>query len=205
MDLENLVARDWRGAYGEAPLQRRQKRRQRQRANAKVGRALRRFVQRRGHRNGPFQEFLLDQSQRAIVGYLDFLFGPMNLPEDLYLNTTILDPLYKSATVASILPFEGVQRALAPLGAIDFDLQLAIVIDSLRWSQILRCGPVCYPDGKIVYFIRLKPQQPMQLNQQAAAPALVAAPAYWLFMCGNCNQVIDARVGYCSVCGVSFE
>jgi hypothetical protein len=214
--LENLLARDWQGKVPTAPLLRRQKRRQRQRANAKVGRALRRFVVSKGHRLSTYHQLLLDQAQREIVGYLDLVFGPLNLPNDAYLNNQILDPTYKSATVASILHFDGIKRALIPLGIIEHDLQLAIVVDSLRWSQILRCGPVCYPDGEIVFCFRVKnnPQRtvfpeagvpPVFQPQVITIPAVQPIQQLWLCVCGNCNQMIDARFGYCGACGVVFE
>jgi hypothetical protein len=238
-DLENLLARDWQGKVPTAPLLRRQKRRQRQRANAKVGRALRRFVVSKGHRLSTYNQLVLDQAQREIVAYLDFVFGPLNLPNDTYLNTQILDPTYKSARVSSILHFDGIRRALLPLGVLEPELQLAIVVDSLRWSQALRCGPVCYPDGEIVFCFRVKPTNPsqaaaanMMMFQQSPSPSIMMAaaaaaslpfrtelvplpaatsgatiiqPPMFLCVCGNCNQMIDARYGYCGVCGAVFE
>ena len=205
MDLENLIEQDWKGARLSAPLLRRQKRRQRQRANAKIGRAIRRFVQRRGHRQATYYQCLLEQAQRSIVGYLDYLFGPMNLPNDDYLNNTILEPLYKSARVSSILHFEGIQKLLAPLAPLEPDLQLAIVVDSLRWSQTLRCGPICYPNGEVVYFIRVKPQQTFApMASPNVAPAMVM-PAYWICVCSNCGQPCDTRFNYCACCGFIFS
>lgn len=209
LDLEHLVAQDWKGKQPAAPLLRRQKRRQRQRANAKVGRALRRFVVSKGHRLSTYHQLLLDQAQRDVVAYIDFIFGPMNLPNDRYLNNVVLDRTYKSATVSSIMGFDGIHRALAPLGTLDAELQLAVVVDSLRWSQAVRCGPVCYPDGNIVFCFRVKSCQ-QQLARTIFQPEMlqpvVFAPAFFqLCVCGNCNGMIDARYGYCASCGVVFE
>jgi hypothetical protein len=129
------------------------------------------------------------------------LFGSTNLPRDAYLNNNILDPLYKSATVSSIIHFDGIQGALATLAPVEQDLQLAIVIDALRWSQVLRCGPVCYPNGDIVYFIRVKSVQP-KLIEPLITP-MIATPL-WICMCGNCNQMINVQFGYCTFCGMAF-
>jgi len=217
LDLEQLVASNWQGQEPTAPLLRRQKRRQRQRANAKVGRALRRFVVSRGHRLATYYQLLLDQAQREIVAYVDFIFGPLNLPTDQFLNNIVLDRTYKSAKVEAIVPFSGIQRAISRLGALDADLQLAIVVDSLRWAQSVRCGPVCYPDGSIVFCFRVKSMQQQQqllarqLYSQELMPATVVlapaafAPGLQLCMCVNCSGMVDPRFGFCGSCGLVFE
>ena len=195
-----MLSPDWEAA---PPSIRRQKRRQRQRANAKIGRAIRRFVASKGAMASYYQ-ILLVQAQRDIVSFLDFIFGPMNLPQDQFLNTMILDPQFKSTAVLSIIPFDGVQAALAPLGFIEQELQLAIVVDSLRWSQHVRCGPVCYPDGNIVYCLKVR-EVPSNVvpfvdlpATSAAPPAILVQPA--LCICGNCQQYVDIRFG-CMNCG----
>lgn len=178
------------------PTVRRQKRRQRQRANAKIGRAIRRFAasggtaatsaQRPNNRiSSAHRQVALSQAQSAIVLYLDFVFGPNNLPFDESLQMC-LDPVTRVAMVPTLLRFPAVQQALAVMGRIDEDIQAATVVDALKWSTVLRCQPVCFGEGAVVFCVKVKE---------------FAVQDVYVMYCGICGHQFDPQFGYCYGCG----